>query len=491
MLGGCSRDGSSTAGETIRALFKGVVEEIAVRIRFRLACADDKGRDGLRRKLCGKAGVIDACNGAGAEILSRGGVPCIDLGDLFAAGEREALRDSARTLVDRDNCNAAVLVLVCGAEDIAGRLLGGLKAVCTRTHPLGILCHCRAALGDSAVIPQEAVLAANVPPDICAHVADDHCIVDVLSCLERLRPDISGVRIGVRDIDLCHPDLLAAAFQLREVHLAALRAVEVCTEQIAVRKCRRIGEDLFVIGLAVIAGAVLEALRRHQLGIGAFLDGLAVIRDEVRRAVRRPVCPFRRPVRLVLHGDGIQVDALPLAVLDEAVEVLCVLGLGTVVQHIQAGGVALAARAAHTCRRVPRRCKNGRAERLCALRGRDRVAPCVLVIADEDTQDGEAELVFTVSECRLHLLGSHVALGAVLRIDGLPFRMVHAAEAADVLMCCARVDDAVSAEDSERGIRPDGQTGEQHDAAQRCRSSLLELLLHIIIPLFSMAAVLF
>ena len=140
----------------------------------------------------------------------------------------------------------------------------------------------------------------------------------ILRDLNCLAPDICIV-IRVRNIDLCHPDFLAAVFELREVHLAALRTIEMRAEEIDILHRVLIAEDR-VIDLLLI----LEALCGHQLCLGALLDGSAVLCDKACDIICAPVGPILRVIRLVLYGDGIQVDALTFNILDIAVQMLCI-----------------------------------------------------------------------------------------------------------------------------------------------------------------------
>ena len=273
----------------------------------------------------------------------------------------------------------------------------------------------------------------------------------ILGDLNRLAPDIRGIRVTVRDIDLCHPDVLAAVLQRLEVHIVAGGAVEVRAEQIGVCKCLCIAEDVVVEALAV-----LEALRRHQLRIGAFRDLFAVIRKEADHVIVAPVGPLRSVVRLVLDRDGIQVDALSLHVLDVAVQVLRVVG-----EMLRGHGIlSAAAVVAGIGGRVPRGREHGRTERLCALRSRDSRFPRIAVIADIDPEDREAKLIGAVSERLLDLCIGHVTLRD-------PLRQVDAAEAADGLIGLAGVHTAVArCRDASRLNAADCR--QQHDAAD-CR----------------------
>ena len=469
VLGGrCLDGGAASAGKAVRALFKGIVCKVAVRIGLRLAGADNEGCDGACRERSGEACAAAACADR-LDILACGGAVCFDAADLLACAECKRLVDSAVALVDRNNRDIAVGVLVCGNENIVIRLLSCADADCARAHPLGELCHVVAALGDLAVFLHRAVAAADVPPDISAQIADNETVVHILRDLNRLRPDIRRIRVAVRDIDLSHPDFLAAVLQLREVHSAALCAVEMRAEQIDILHGILIAEDRIVDLLLI-----LEALCGHQFCLCALLDSRAVLCDEARDIVCAPVGPVMRVVRLILHGDGIQVDALTLDILDIAVQVLCVFSPLVTLELILA--VVLVDVVADCGRRIPRGCEDGRAECLCTLGSRDSRFPRIAVITDIDSQDGKSQFIRTVAKCLLHLCIGHVALRD-------PLRQVDTAEAADCLISCTGINHAIPC--SRRALRHNcRRTGHQHNTAD-CRCEHFLCFLFHRNPLFS------
>ena len=283
VLDGCT----ASAAEAFCTLLKGIVEQIAVRIGLCLTGVNHKGRDGLCRQFCGEAAVRNRSHADRSRILICGGTVGIHAGDLLTAVHREVLIHVSAALVDRNNCNRTVFILERGNEDIACGLFRRIHADSARTHKHRILTEAVAALGNLTLFIDRAVAALDIPHNVGVHIADDQTVVDILRLIERLRIRLTA-NLGIRHINLGHPDVLAAVFHCREIHCAALCAIEMCSEKVTVCHCLLVIQD----GIVVIL-AVAEALRRHQFGIGAGFHGLTVIRDKV-------CCTFRRPVRPVI-----------------------------------------------------------------------------------------------------------------------------------------------------------------------------------------------
>ena len=213
----------------------------------------------------------------------------------------ELLGNIAASFIDRNNLDLCRAVLVCGYQHIAVRLFRSINPDIPRPHPLGILCHAVSTLGDVAVFLHGTIAAADIPPHICIQIAHSQAVVDILGNIQCHRPHISII------LAVCvyfgHPDVLSAVFQSREIHLAALCAIEMRTEQTAVFKGLGIVEDCVINILTV-----LEALRRHQLGIRTCCDGFSVIGHKCCAVRGAPVGPVMGIVRLILYGNSIKIN---------------------------------------------------------------------------------------------------------------------------------------------------------------------------------------
>ena len=148
---------------------------------------------------------------------------------------------------------------------------------------------------------QSTPLTRNQSPLASVYCRDSQAVVDILGNIQCHRPHISII------LAVCvyfgHPDVLSAVFQSREIHLAALCAIEMRTEQTAVFKGLGIVEDCVINILTV-----LEALRRHQLGIRTCCDGFSVIGHKCCAVRGAPVGPVMGIVRLILYGNSIKIN---------------------------------------------------------------------------------------------------------------------------------------------------------------------------------------
>ena len=147
--------------------------------------------------------------------------------------------------------------------------------------------------------------------------------MDILGNVQSIRPNVSGISCTVGDVDLGHPDILAAVFKCREIHLAALSAVEVSAENAYILESLGILQDGVVDVLTV-----LETLRRHEHSVSAFSYSFAVVCDKVCQLGSGPCSPLIGIVRLILDRNGIERNALAVHILDVVVEVFSVCAVG-------------------------------------------------------------------------------------------------------------------------------------------------------------------
>ena len=103
--------------------------------------------------------------------------------------------------------------------------------------------------------------------------------------LNGLRPEIR-IQITVRNINLCHPELLVGRFlpEQRITHLRHLGTVKMRSYDVNVLQRRRIIENL-VVNTLVVA----EGLRRHY----AAVDILGIVLGKVVNLICRPAAPLR------------------------------------------------------------------------------------------------------------------------------------------------------------------------------------------------------
>ena len=121
---------------------------------------------------------------------------------------------------------------------------------------------------------------------------------------------------------------------------------------------------------------------------------------------------------------------------------LGVLSLCAVVEDVLSASRSARASASHRSRRVPRCSKYRSTELLSSLSRGNSIVPRVLLVAYEDSENSESELIRAVAECCLYLLRSHITCGVCGEVYALPLGVVHTAEAAYPLIGLVRVDGA-------------------------------------------------
>ena len=194
------------------------VPAVFVRLNVCTAQIYNKGRNGLCRKLCCKAAAAEA-DGALCQVLAAGGAVTGYVCNGLSLAQVEALGILRCALVDCNHNDLILVVFVCRNQNIVCGLLRCVNTYIAGTNILRILRHAVAALTDFAVLGHQTIASADVPPGIGIHISHNKTVVNILRNLYSLRIIIGRICITVRNIYFRHPDFLAAAFKLGEIHL--------------------------------------------------------------------------------------------------------------------------------------------------------------------------------------------------------------------------------------------------------------------------------